>query len=893
MTESRWDVLQRLFAELLPLDATAREARLQAIADGDATLRGEVEALLRAADAPANPLDTPAVPAAQDLFAGADGPFRAGMRVGPYTLVRLVGEGGMGWVWLAERADGVLTRTVALKLPKWTWSMPDLTARLARERDILASLEHANIARLYDAGVDEAGRPYLAMEFVEGQPIDVYCRERTLALDARLHVLLQVAHAVAYAHSRLVVHRDLKPSNIVVATDGSVRLLDFGIATLLDGAATARRDLTRQGTRIFTLNYAAPEQITGGPIGTPTDVYSLGLVLYELLTGTSPYRSPKGSAAALEDAIIAGDTRLASTAAGDKTTARRLRGDLDAILNKALKADPAARYATVDAFSDDLERYLRHETVSARPDSAIYRVRTFARRHRAGVAAAALVLVTLAGATIYSTRQATIAARERDRSAAALARAEAVAEFYQFLLADAGPPDAPLTINGMIERSQSLLDTEFAGQPTLQAAVLLVQSSYYLGQGNAGAGEPLATRAAALAAGSGDPDLVAQATCMRGFALTLQGQHDTGIASIERALDVPGLSPGTSSSCHAQRAYAAQNAGDGAAAARHTQAALDDLARDRRRRPRHEALFLADLGYAQQLLGHIGDANASFAAAYARLRALKLEWTPVTGTILNNWGIAVLYAGDVKRALELWEQGVAVSRARDAGAPLPGFLLSNLGRAYEQTGRFDAALRSYGETVEAARASKRTELLAYGLNGAATVRLQQGRLDEAEALLAETRAVTDTLAPGAPARANADVLAARLALARGRVNDAWDAFERMRQVYDAQPPGPGAASIRVMLADAALALGRTDDAARLASESLTRATALQAGMPYSRAVGLAHFALARARAAQGRTEEARAESAAALDHITHAVASDHPVVREIGQFLASLPAARP
>ncbi|MCC6988802.1 MAG: tetratricopeptide repeat protein, partial [Acidobacteria bacterium] len=681
---------------------------------------------------------------------------------------------------------------------------------------------------------------------------------------------------------------DLKPSNIVVASDGSVLLLDFGIATLLDGGGTTRRDVTRPGTRIFTLNYAAPEQITGGPIGTPTDVYSLGLVLYELLTGASPYRAHKGSVAALEDAIVAGDTRLASTAAGDKTTARRLRGDLDAILNKALKADPAARYATVDAFADDLERYLKHETVSARPDSAVYRARTFARRHRAGVAAAALVLVTLAGATVYSTRQAAIAARERDRTATALSRAEAVAEFYQFLLADGGPPDAPLTINGMIERSQGLLDTEFAGQPALQAAVLVVQASYYLGQGNAAKGEPLATRAVALAAGSGDPDLVTQATCLRGFALTLTGRQDEGIAIIEGALRSTELSPGASSSCHALRAYAAQNAADGAAAERHSQAALADLRRERRTRPRNEALFLGDLAYSQQLLGRIGDANASFAASYDRLKTLKLEWTPVAGTILNNWAIAVLYAGDVKRALELWEQAAAVARARDAAAPLPGFLLANLGRAYEQTGRFDDALRIYGETAAAARASKRVEIVAYGLNGLATVRMQQGQLDQAEALLADTRAITDTLPAGVPARLNVDVLAARLAQVRGRSDESWAQLERLRQIYDAQPPSPGAAGIRVYLSEAALALGRHDDAARLAEESLTRATSLQSGMPYSRGVALARFALARARAAQGRLDEARAESAAALDHFTHAVASDHPLVREMQQFQASL-----
>ena len=887
MSESRWNLLKQHFLELLPLDATARAARLDVIAAGDPSLRDELEALLAAADAPDNPLDAPLATPPADA-AVAVGAFQAGHRIGPYTLVRLVGEGGMGWVWLAERSDGALTRTVALKLPKWTWSFPDLHTRLTRERDILASLEHANIARLYDAGVDAHGRPYLAMEYVEGEPIDVYCRTRPLSIDARLQVVLQVARAVAYAHSRLVVHRDLKPANIVVSGDGSVRLLDFGIATLLDTPGVTRD----AATRVFTPRYAAPEQISGGAVGTATDVYALGVVLYELLTGVIPYMTTSPGPAALEAAIVRGDTRPASVAASDQTVARRLRGDLDAILNKALKTAPAERYTSVDGLADDLERYLRRETVSARPDSLPYRMRTFVRRHRAGVAAAALVVLTLATATTYSVRQARIAGRERERTATALARAEGVAEFYQFLLTDGGPPGAPLTIDGMIDRSQVLLDTEFAGQPALQAAVLVVQSSYYLGQGNAAKGEPLATRAVTLASGSGDADLAGQAACLRGYALTLQGRQDEGIALIERTLAAGGLSPGTASSCHAQRVYVAENAGDGAASALHAQAALDFVKREPRARPRTEALLLSDLGYAQQLLGRIGDANTSFAASFERLKALKLEWTPVAATILNNWGIAVIYAGDVKRALELWEQGAEVMRARNTSAPLPGFLLSNLGRAYEQTGRFDDALRTYEQTAASARAARRVDLEAYGLNGLATVRMQMGDLDQAETLLARTRAITDTLPAGVPARLNVDVLAARIALARGRAAEAFAEFDRLRAVYDAQPPGPGSAGIRIYMADAALALTRHEDAERFATDGLARAVTLQSGMPYSRPVALAHYALARARAALGKTGDARTSIAAALDQFTHAVNDTHPLVREMRQFEASLAAPK-
>ena len=481
MAESRWDSLQRLFAELTSVEATVRAHRLDEIGVSDPSLRTELEALLRAADAPANPIDTPPVIALGAADADqADGPFRAGSRVGPYVLERLIGEGGMGWVWLAERTDGAMKRRVALKLPKWTWTLPDLSQRLALERDILAGLEHANIARLYDAGMDAFGRPYLAMEYVEGQSIDAYCRERRLSVEERLRLVLQVAGAVSYAHSRLVVHRDLKPSNIVVAADGTIRLLDFGIAKLLDSDGTTGRAATQPGTRVFTLQYAAPEQITGETIGTTTDVYALALVTYELLAGASPYRTPRAGAAALEAAILAGDSRLASAAATDATVARRLRGDLDAILNKALKHAPAERYASIDAFADDVERHLKHETVSAQPDSATYRMRTFARRHRSGLVAAAIVALTLMGATAYSARQAGIAQREARK---ATAIKDFLIETFQRASANRSTGGDPKDLRAIqvVDEGRARLTTALAGEPEVQLDLIPVLANIYEG----------------------------------------------------------------------------------------------------------------------------------------------------------------------------------------------------------------------------------------------------------------------------------------------------------------------------------------------------------------------------------------------------------------------------
>lgn len=316
--------------------------------------------------------------------------FKAGDRVGPYVLQRELGRGGMGDVWLAERNDGQIKRAVALKLPMLGLRRGVLEQRFARERDILAGLDHPLIARLYDAGIAEDGQPWLALQFVEGKPLDVYCREHALGVRERLQLLLQVADAVAFAHSRLVLHRDLKPANILVTAQGQVRLLDFGIAKLMEGGSADETALTQASGRALTPDYASPEQIRGQAIGTASDVYSLGVVAYELLAGVRPYRLKRGTAAELEEAVTAQDLALSSAMAESQPLRARLRGDIDAILNKALKKDAAERYVTIDALAQDWRRHLDGQRVLARPDSYASRLLRAGRRHRVPLTAGAL-----------------------------------------------------------------------------------------------------------------------------------------------------------------------------------------------------------------------------------------------------------------------------------------------------------------------------------------------------------------------------------------------------------------------------------------------------------------------------------------------------------------------
>jgi eukaryotic-like serine/threonine-protein kinase len=348
-----------------------------------------------------------------------------GRRVGPYRVLSLLGQGGMGSVWLAERADGLFARLVALKLVHPVLMGRRVTERFAREREILASLAHPHIARLLDAGITDVGQPFLALEYVAGKPITTYCDERQLSVNGRLQLFQQVLSAVQYAHAHLIIHRDLKPSNILVTEEGEVQLLDFGIAKLLTGESAKETELTQLSGRALTPDYAAPEQIAGEPITTAADVYALGVILYELLTGERPYRLKRDSRGALEEAILASDpvapSRLALTeraAQARATAARRLvkalRGDLDTIVTRALKKSPIDRYATANAFSEDIARFLRGDVVLAQRDSVAYRALKFARRHRVGIAAVSMLVVTLAAGLAATTYEAKVAATQRD-----------------------------------------------------------------------------------------------------------------------------------------------------------------------------------------------------------------------------------------------------------------------------------------------------------------------------------------------------------------------------------------------------------------------------------------------------------------------------------------------
>ncbi len=416
--KQRWLALSPLLDELLDLDEPAREARLQAL-DAD-TARQLRELLARDAELQAQGFMGQAAAEQLQIAPGpaeAELPDLTGQLLGPYRLERELGQGGMGAVWLASRADGRFDGQVAVKFLKAGVFGSGDAGRFAREGRILARLSHPHIARLLDAGVYQELQPYLVLEYVDGQPIDAYCRERGLDLQARVALFLDVLAAVAHAHARLILHRDLKPSNILVTPAGEVKLLDFGIAKLLDdaadgGPAADATELTRRAGNAYTPQYAAPEQVQQADVTTATDVYALGVLLFQLLGGGHPTAGDTHTQLDRLKAIVELVPRRLSEAAASQPDepmarhARELRGDLDTIVAKALKKAPAERYANAQALADDLRRWQAHEPIAARPDSRWYVAGRFVRRHRWAVGATSLAVLALVGLTVVSTLQA-------------------------------------------------------------------------------------------------------------------------------------------------------------------------------------------------------------------------------------------------------------------------------------------------------------------------------------------------------------------------------------------------------------------------------------------------------------------------------------------------------
>ncbi len=640
----------------------------------------------------------------------------AGQVVGTYTLLSPIGQGGMGTVWLASRSDGRFERKVAIKFLNFALATQTNVERFKREGAILGRFAHPHIAELIDAGVSVQGAPYLVLEYVEGEPIDQYCDSHKLDVSARIRLFLDVLSAVALAHSNLIVHRDIKPSNVLVSHDGNVKLLDFGIAKLLadhsgSGGATT---LTGEGGGALTPQFAAPEQVAGGAISTATDVYTLGVLLYLLLTGQHPAGAAVNSPAQLVKAILETEPQRASAVvttmaaenrrvSGDKLE-RQLRGDLDTIIGKALKKEPRERYASVTALGEDLQRYLNEQPISARPDSLGYRMSKFVRRNRTAVALSTMVVLATIAGLVGTLVQARTARRQRDFALRQLSRAEAVNQFNEFIFSDGFPTDKPFTAKELLDYETSILDRQKdvdANRVELMALVALQYSLLNQPKEAARLGE----QSYALSRNLPEPEIRAVAACQLASVLA-EGGGDLRRAEAlykEAMQELPAGREFTlyRMECLHRGSEVAGESGNTNESVARMETARQLLESSDIKSDWAEVQSLLDLGDAYRVSGRSYQATLLFSKVNERLLMMGRDETRTAGVLYNDWALALNVLGRPVEAEELFRRAMKIQGGEDS----PAILLNNYGITLRTLGRLPDAL---GYAEKAYQASVRS-----------------------------------------------------------------------------------------------------------------------------------------------------------------------------------------
>jgi serine/threonine protein kinase len=665
VTPAHWKRLSPLLDAALDLDPAEREAWLAALPPDQADLRDPLRELL--AGRPG--IET-------DDFLNRLPPFSAapqaltlneGAVVGAYRLLRQLGSGGTASVWLAERVDGSIQRKVALKLPHLGLVDRGIAERIARERDILAGLEHPAIARLYDAGVDERGRPYMALEYVDGVTPDEYGRVHRLDLRAKLELFVRILRAVAFAHARLIVHRDLKPSNILVAAGAEVRLLDFGIARLLQPDANARPAIERAapwptivGGAALTPAYAAPEQFTGQPITVATDVYSLGVILFELLTGASPYSPDGRSLGAYEHEVLHVEPPLTSRAARPAESAP-LRGDLDAIVAKALEKKPADRYASVEAFANDIERHLAAQPIAARPRSFAYVARKFARRNAWPLASGVAVVAALTGALAIAAAQWRDAERQRAVAVERLADSQAASLFTSTVLIEGMRPGESLSFEQLVARSEEI--ARQAGRNDVRTRVFATDflATWYRANGYYRNADDLLTRTIDSLS-TERPELGRELRCVRAEIWAQLGRYDEGRAVLEREVAALADDPVAASRCEIALSRFDAAAGDAQGAMRHALLAQERYGRSGVENMYSRIEIVLAIGAAHGLSGDYDAAHQRYAEAWQQFVLNGRERSRAAANFHDHWSSVWMNSGNFVRALEEIDESQEILR---------------------------------------------------------------------------------------------------------------------------------------------------------------------------------------------------------------------------------------
>ncbi len=706
MNTERWAQIEDVFSRVLGSDPEGRDRHLAEACAGDSELRKAVEELLAQHDSDPDFLETP-IASVAGMGSGDNSP--SDKWVGPYRLVKRLGQGGIGEVFLARVDKDGVDQFVALKIVKPGMGSDEVLERFRLERRILAGLQHPYIAHFLDAGVGNDGRPYFAMEYVEGVPLLQYCDDKRLGVRDRIGIFRLVCEAVQHAHHNLVLHRDLKPANILVDADGAPRLLDFGIAKLVTPEAVTDSP-TRTGGRMLTPEYAAPEQLTGAPVSVSTDVYGLGVLLYELLTSKRPHVSSGGDWTALQQSILTSEPLKPSAAVGreeadtgsrihtsQRRLSRTLAGDLDTIVLKALRKEPERRYTSVSALSEDLRRYLVGLPVMARPDTITYRAKKYLKRNAIPVSAAAAVALSLIGSTVFSLDQSRRVSAERDK-------ALEVRSFLLEMFGSTGPDQATgdtVTARQLLDQQAATLDIAYAADPILHAEMSMVLAEGYdrmglLAEAESFAEGALGTRIEVLGPDHQD---VAASLALLGWIQHEAGRSDEGEARLREA--IPTLRRGRDSTQGLARA-------------------------------------LNDFGVIRDAAGDQEEAEQLYVEALELRRAVHGDAHRAVAVTASNLSVILYRRGDYEGAVTAASEALAVmQRAVGADHKRSLIIQGNLAAMSAALGDNDAAVRVYRDLLV------RSERL-FGPEQANTIRVlgslgtvlsNEGRWGEAEVVL--------------------------------------------------------------------------------------------------------------------------------------------------------------
>ncbi len=932
LNAARWAALNPQLDELLTLPPLEQARRLDALAANDPATAGQLRALLDARDA-ASRVDFLGGVAHDPLMGQAEA---AGDVLGSWTLVEPIGQGGMGNVWRARRSDGRFEGEAAIKLLRSGFVDSVARERFRREGALLAKLHHHGIAQLLDAGITTRGQPYLVLELIRGERIDRWCEQRALGIRARIALFGQVLEAVAAAHSQLVIHRDLKPSNILIDASGRVKLLDFGIAQLVDNEAGP--GLTREGALALTPEYAAPEQFSGDSLSMATDVYGLGVVLFELLTGVHPNGLTQGSALEYMRCAAEGNFKLASERPG--VNRKLLRGDLDNILRKALQSESGDRYSSVLQFAEDLRRHLAYEPISARPDSLTYRIGRFVQRHKLGVAGTALFSVAVAAGaigTVSESRRAeaeSVIARaertkaleaaaesalqrniaqqqsaaanraaqraaesaaaaqaaaitadiERQRATQMLARSVNAEYFNNDLLMHSANAGRSLDFKAILAQGEFLATRENSN-PRYQASALLTLVEFYNSTGDGAKGTELATRAIRSAETAQDHALALHAHCALGRSLVIDEKISEGRVEIENALHAAGGDAQIKTYCLESLADVAMRLRDGTRMLEYANQALASSRTIPVQSPAQSASLLISIADAHRLLHHTREAEQNYSAAFDALNRAGVGEGWEAADLLTNWAAFTSGTGQQLRTLALAEKAMAIAGGNAGADNLNPSLLLTRCRTLTTLNRLDEAWQATERASERAKAVGNRQVQALAEQAFSRISMLQGRFADAWQHADKFSELVGAIPPNSLPALAVQFSRARIQQAQGLNDDALKTLDSIRQQLDTLSTKKGQNQGVVPLvwqnwlelhADLLGATGHAQTAISEAQEAIRIARSLQSAGAASADTGTSMLVLAQLQLTAADRSTAAGTAADAASILAASLGPDHP-----------------